>query len=51
MAHLKRLEGDTGGFQVDHRYTRSRQTATRALLGGPDDEYGVPPMLVMAPLV
>jgi len=40
MAHLKLLEGDAGGFQVD-RYTHSLQTATRALRGGRDEEYVV----------
>ena len=40
MAHLRLLEGDTGGFQVD-RYTHSLQTATRALRDGRDDEYVV----------
>jgi predicted HD phosphohydrolase len=40
MAHLKLLEGDSGGFQVD-RYTHSLQTATRALRDGRDDEYVV----------
>ncbi len=38
MAHLKLLEGDFGGFQVD-RYTHSLQTATRALRDGRDEEY------------
>ena len=40
MAHLQLLEGDFGGFPVD-RHTHSRQTATRALRGGEDEEYVV----------
>ena len=40
IAHLKLLDGDYGGFAVD-RYTHSRQTATRALRDGRDEEYVV----------
>jgi predicted HD phosphohydrolase len=40
MAHLKLLEGDAGGMQVD-RYTHSLQTATLALRDGRDEEYVV----------
>ena len=40
MAHLSLLEGDYGGFPVD-RSTHSRQTATRALRDGRDEEYVV----------
>jgi predicted HD phosphohydrolase len=38
--HLKMLENDYGGFQVD-RLTHSLQTATRAHRDGRDDEYVV----------
>jgi predicted HD phosphohydrolase len=38
MAHLRLLDGDYGGFQVD-RFTHSLQTATRAHRAGRDDEY------------
>ena len=40
LAHLKLLEGDFGGFPID-RYAHSRQTATRALKDGRDEEYVV----------
>ena len=40
IKHLQILEGDYGGFPVD-RYTHSRQTATRALRDGRDEEYVV----------
>ena len=40
LAHLRLLEGDTGGFAVD-RLEHSLQTATRAYRGGEDDEYVV----------
>ena len=40
LAHLRLLEGDTGGFAVD-RLEHSLQTATRAHRGGEDDEYVV----------
>jgi predicted HD phosphohydrolase len=40
IAHLKLLEGDTGGFAVD-RLTHSLQTATLAHRDGKDDEYVV----------
>jgi predicted HD phosphohydrolase len=40
LAHLKLLEGDYGGFPVD-RHTHARQTATRALRDGRDEEYVV----------
>lgn len=36
--HLRLLEGDFGGFQVD-RLTHSLQTATRAYRANRDDEY------------
>lgn len=38
MDHLRLLDGDFGGFQVD-RLTHSLQTATRAARAGRDDEY------------
>lgn len=38
LAHLRLLDGDFGGFQVD-RLTHSLQTATRAYRAGRDDEY------------
>ncbi|HUZ13218.1 MAG TPA: HD domain-containing protein [Caulobacteraceae bacterium] len=38
IAHLKLLEGDSGGFAVD-RMTHSLQTATRAFRAGRDEEY------------
>ncbi len=38
LTHLKLLDGDFGGFQVD-RLTHSLQTATRAAKAGRDDEY------------
>ena len=40
LAHLKLLEGDFGGFPID-RYAHSRQTATRALKDGRDEQYVV----------
>jgi predicted HD phosphohydrolase len=40
MAHLKLLDGDSGGFPVD-RLTHSLQTATRAWRAGEDEEYVV----------
>jgi len=40
MAHLRLLEGDYGGFPID-RAAHSRQTATRALRDGRDEEYVV----------
>ena len=40
LAHLKLLEGDYGGFPVD-RELHCRQTATRALRDGRDEEYVV----------
>jgi predicted HD phosphohydrolase len=40
LSHLKLLEGDYGGYPVD-RLTHCRQTATRALRDGRDDEYVV----------
>jgi predicted HD phosphohydrolase len=40
LAHLRLLEGDYGGFPVD-RWTHCRQTATRALRDGRDEEYVV----------
>ena len=40
MDHLKLLQGDFGGFQVD-RYTHCLQTATFAHRDGKDDEYVV----------
>ncbi len=40
IAHLRLLEGDYGGFQID-RCTHSLQTATRALRDGRDEEYVV----------
>lgn len=40
LAHLKLLEGETGGFPVD-RLTHSLQTATRAHRDGRDEEYVV----------
>jgi predicted HD phosphohydrolase len=38
LTHLNLLQGDFGGFPVD-RHTHSRQTATRALRDGRDEEY------------
>lgn len=38
MAHLRLLDGDFGGFNVD-RLTHSLQTATRAARAGRDDDY------------
>ena len=38
LDHLRMLENDYGGFQVD-RLTHSLQTATRAYRDGRDDEY------------
>ena len=38
ITHLKMLQNDYGGFQVD-RLTHSLQTATRAYRDGRDDEY------------
>ncbi|MEO7917723.1 MAG: HD domain-containing protein [Dokdonella sp.] len=40
IAHLKLLDGDYGGFPID-RYSHCRQTATRALRDGRDEEYVV----------
>ncbi len=40
LAHLQLLAGDFGGFAVD-RHTHCRQTATRALRDGRDEEYVV----------
>ena len=40
LAHLRILEGDTGGYAVD-RLTHSLQTATRAQRDGRDEEYVV----------
>ena len=40
LAHLRLLEGDSGGFAVD-RLEHSLQTATRAYRAGEDDEYVV----------
>jgi len=40
VAHMRLLEGDCGGFQVD-RLEHSLQTATRALKAGKDEEYVV----------
>jgi predicted HD phosphohydrolase len=40
LAHLRLLEGDTGGYAVD-RLTHSLQTATRAHRDGRDEEYVV----------
>ncbi len=40
LAHLRLLEGDTGGYAVD-RLTHSLQSATRAQNDGCDDEYVV----------
>ena len=40
ITHLKMLQNDFGGFQVD-RLTHSLQTATRAYRDGKDDEYVV----------
>jgi predicted HD phosphohydrolase len=40
IAHLRLLDGDFGGFPVD-RLTHCRQTATRALRDGRDEEYVV----------
>ena len=40
LTHLQLLDGDYGGFPVD-RLTHCRQTATRALRDGRDDEYVV----------
>lgn len=40
LAHLKLLDGDTGGYAVT-RLTHSLQTATRAQRDGRDDEYVV----------
>lgn len=40
LAHLRLLEGDTGGYAVD-RLTHSLQSATRARRDGRDDEYVV----------
>ncbi len=38
--HLKLLDGDYGGFPID-RLSHSKQTATRALRDGRDEEYVV----------
>ena len=38
MTHLRLLDGDFGGFQVD-RLTHSLQTATRAYRANRDDDY------------
>src|SRR5947209_5700560 len=40
LAHLRLLEGDSGGFPID-RLQHSLQTATRAYRAGRDDEYVV----------
>lgn len=40
LTHLKLLDGDFGGFQID-RYHHSLQTATLALRDGRDEEYVV----------
>src|SRR5215475_1935699 len=40
LAHLRLLDGDSGGFAVD-RLTHSLQTATRAHRAGEDEEYVV----------
>ena len=40
LAHLRLLDGDYGGFQVD-RLQHSLQTATRAHRAGEDEEYVV----------
>ena len=40
LAHLRLLDGDTGGYAVT-RLTHSLQTATRAQRDGRDDEYVV----------
>lgn len=40
LAHLRLLEGDTGGYAVD-RLTHSLQSATRAHRDGRDEEYVV----------
>jgi predicted HD phosphohydrolase len=40
LAHLALLEGDYGGFPID-RHQHCRQTATRALRDGRDEEYVV----------
>ena len=40
LEHLKLLDGDFGGFQID-RLQHSLQTATRALKDGKDEEYVV----------
>src|SRR5258708_31734158 len=40
LAHLRLLNGDFGGYQVD-RLTHSLQTATRAMRDGRDEEYVV----------
>jgi predicted HD phosphohydrolase len=40
LAHLRLLDGDYGGFQVD-RLQHSLQTATRALRAGENEEYVV----------
>ena len=40
LDHVKLLDGDFGGFQVD-RLTHSLQTATRAFRAGEDEEYVV----------
>ncbi len=44
LGHLALLEGDYGGFPVD-RHTHCRQTATRALRDGRDEEYVVVALL------
>lgn len=40
LTHLRLLDGDYGGFPID-RLSHCRQTATRALRDGRDDEYVV----------
>lgn len=44
LAHLKLLDGDYSGFPID-RLEHSRQTATRALRDGRDEEYVVMALL------
>ncbi len=44
LTHLRLLDGDYGGFPID-RLEHSRQTATRALRDGRDEEYVVMALL------
>jgi predicted HD phosphohydrolase len=44
LTHVKLLDGDYGGFPID-RLEHSRQTATRALRDGRDEEYVVMALL------